>query len=100
MWIMTGFCGLLVLLLTVDSIGPIDLRRHRFKKIGAHCHEIWIADEADVVPGTADIVKAHNCSYPTSLYCISLSITASMAKNKQSADSKQTAELLKSCNFH
>ena len=45
------------------------------------------------------MIKINNYSYPTSLYCISLSITASMAKNKQSADSKQTADLLKSHKF-
>ena len=45
------------------------------------------------------MIKIHDFSYPTSLYCVSESISASMAKSKQSAKSKQTADLFKNHNF-
>ena len=48
---------------------------------------------------TADVIKIHKFSYTTSLYCVSESISASMAKSKQSAKSKQTADLFKNHNF-
>ena len=48
---------------------------------------------------TADVIKIHKFSYTTYLYCVSESISDSMAKSKQSAKSKQTADLLKNPYF-
>ena len=45
------------------------------------------------------LIKIHYHSYQTSLYCVSESISASMAQSKQSAESKQTADMIKNHNF-